>query len=229
MSTQQHSTKPTHSEHGTTKSYVIGFILSLILTINPYLLVTSKAVTGNGLVVTILIFGILQMAVQVLFFLHLGRGPKPMYNVVFFFATVGIILVTIGGSIFIMNNLYSNMSPAEVTKKLAQDENIAQVGGVATGACEQVKTNHQVVMKDGTVSPSTVTAKLCDTLTFINEDGSAHNIAFGTYPVRARYSGETGGSVQKNYTKTYTLNTVGTYTFYDYNNPTATGTFTVAQ
>src|SRR5580765_7290735 len=134
------NTAATHSnatrEHGTTVSYITGFVLSLGLTFLPYYLVVHKTVTGDALIATLLGFAVLQMFVQIFFFLHLGRGPKPFYNVVFFFATVSIIVIAVGGSLFIMSNLYRNMSPDQVTTKLAQDEGIAQVGGQKTGACQ---------------------------------------------------------------------------------------------
>src|SRR4051812_4722311 len=103
------------NEHGSITSYVIGFVLSLVLTIIPYYMVTRHVISGSALLLAILGIGIAQMLVQILFFLHLGRGPKPFYNVVFFVATAGMITMVIGASIIIMNNLYHNISPQEVT------------------------------------------------------------------------------------------------------------------
>jgi cytochrome o ubiquinol oxidase subunit IV len=230
MSTESHITHASSkSEHGTTRSYIIGFILSLILTINPYFLVVTKTVTGNALLVTILVFAVLQMAVQLLFFLHLGRGPKPLYNVVFFFATAGIIVVTIGASLFIMDNLYRNMGPTEVTKKLAQDEGISQVGGAETGACQGVKENHKVTITDETISPAITRATRCDTLTLINETEKTRDVVFGSYPIRESYGGEDKVTVRGGYPKTFTLNETGTFNFYDITNPKTTGSFSVTE
>ena len=214
-------------EHGTMASYVVGFILSLLFTFIAYYLVVNKTVSGTTLLVAILGFAVVQMAVQIFFFLHLGRGPKPLYNVVFFFGTVGIILMTVGGSIFIMNSLYHNMSPSEVTKKLAQDEGIAQVEGKKTGACQEVKTNHKVIISEGKPSPLATEANLCDTLTFINEDAVTRDIAFGPHPKHESYGGESEESVRRGYPKTITLNQTGTFIFHDHDDPDMTGTFTV--
>ena len=93
------------SEHGTATSYVIGYVLSLLFTVIAYLLVANKTFSGNKLLMAILGIAVVQMFVQIFFFLHLGRGPKPLYNVVFFFATAGIIVIVIGASLLIMNNL----------------------------------------------------------------------------------------------------------------------------
>jgi len=219
----------TKHEPGTMTSYVIGFVLSLVFTFIPYYLVVNKAVSGNSLVATILGFAVLQLFVQVFFFLHLGRGPKPFYNVVFFFATVGIIIIAVGGALIIMTNLYRNMSPDEVTTKLAQDEGIAQVGGQKTGACQEVKSNHIVTISNGQVSPVRTQAQLCDTMTFVNKDNVIREIAFGSHPNHEVYGGETEEIVRKNYPKTITLNQAGDYSFHDHLNPSVSGLFVVAQ
>ncbi|HSX46794.1 MAG TPA: cytochrome o ubiquinol oxidase subunit IV [Patescibacteria group bacterium] len=215
-------------EQKTTKSYIIGYLLSLVSTVIPYYLVASKTVTGTSLLATILGFAVLQMAIQIFFFLHLGRGPKPLYNVVFFLGTASIILVVVGGSIFIMNNLYRNISPSDVTTRLAQDEGLAQVGGVKTGACQEVYANHIVTIKDGKATPFHTDAHLCDTLTFINTDNQQREIAFGPHPQHQVYGGEAEFNIQKGYPKTINLNESGTHLFHDHDAPDTFGEFTVA-
>lgn len=226
--------KPSHhastgpkSEHGTMLSYTIGFLLSLVFTAIPYYLVVNKSISGVTLLASILAFAVLQMVIQVFFFLHLGRGPKPLYNVVFFVSTVGIILVVVGGSIFIMNNLHYNMTSTEVTTKLAQDESIYQVGGEKTGACQSVHDSHKVTITNGKANPFHTQARQCDTLTFINEDGTVRDIAFGPHPRHDVYGGESDVTVRKGYAKTITLNQSGTYLFHDHLDPDITGDFTV--
>jgi cytochrome o ubiquinol oxidase operon protein cyoD len=229
MNIEQHSTKSVHENHGSVKSYVIGFIISLVLTFNPFYLVTTKAVTGNAVIITILVFAVLQMAVQLLFFLHLGRGPKPLYNIAFFFATAGIIVVTVTASLLIMSNLYRNMTPDEVIQKLAQDENIEYIGGEKTGACAENKENYQVVISDGVATPAVVAAKRCDTLTLINQDNVAYDMIYGSFPIRKSYGGEDSVVVKKDRNKTITLNQLGTHGFYDKDNPDVAGQFVVTE
>jgi cytochrome o ubiquinol oxidase operon protein cyoD len=224
MSTELHTTK--EQEHGTTKSYVIGFILSLIFTIIPYHLVVNKVISGDALLATILGIAVLQMAIQLLFFLHLGRGPKPLYNVVFFFATAGIIILTVGASIFIMNNLYRNMLPEEVTKKLAQEEGISQIGGEETGACNELRNNHIVTILEGVINPVRTQAELCDTLTIINKDGFKRQITFGSHPAHGSYGGEYELFVGSD-PETITLNETGDFIFHDHLDPDVVGYFSV--
>lgn len=215
------------SEHGTMESYVIGFILSLIFTFIPYYLVVSQAVSGRALLATILGFAVLQLLVQVTFFLHLGRGPKPNWNLFFFIATVSIILVVVGGSIMIMNNLYKNMIPSEQTKKLANDEGIYQIGGEKTGACQGQHANHKITIKNGYVNPLHTEAGKCDTLTFINEDNEVREITFGTHPEHGVYAGERELVVRKGRAKSITLSEPGRYQFHDHLQTKTAGGFTV--
>jgi cytochrome o ubiquinol oxidase operon protein cyoD len=227
MSSSPHTSKP-NQEHGTMSSYVIGFVLSLVFTIIPYFLVVNQTVTGTVLQVTILGFAVLQMIIQITFFLHLGRGPKPNWNFFFFIATVSLILFIVTASILIMNHLHYNMSPSEQTKKLVNDEAIYQIGGVETGACHGTKDNHKVVISGGKVSPAHTTAHQCDTLTFINEDDAVRDLSFGSHPDQVSYAGESEVSVRKGRTETITLSESGEYMFHDHLDETVTGHFSVA-
>lgn len=224
---KSHHKSERSEEHGNYTSYVTGFILSLLFTFIPYYLVVNKSLTSTVLLVTILGFAFVQMLIQIFFFLHLGRGPKPLYNIVFFVGTVGIILVTVGGSIFIMNNLYNSMSPAEVSRKLAEGEAIYQIDGEKTGACQQKKANHKVYVKEGVATPSYTEAKLCDTITFVSEDNYEHLIVFGIYPEKIIYAGAGESLDISTRAKSITLSESGEYHFYDEKNPNITGSFTV--
>ncbi len=226
MNKLTNSVKADH-EHGTLKSYVIGFILSLIFTVIPYYLVVNQTITGTPLLLAIMSFAVVQMIIQITFFLHLGRGPKPKWNLFFFGSTVGIILVVVGGSIVIINNLHYNMQPSDQVKKLINDEGIYQVDGQKTGACEGQHANHQVIIKDGLVNPVHSQAQLCDTLTFLNEDSYTRDMAFGEHPQHGTYAGESELIVKKGQNKTITLSESGTYKFHDHFHEETAGTMTI--
>lgn len=217
------------NEHGSTTSYVIGFILSLIFTIIPYYLVTRQVISGSTLLLAILAFAIVQMFVQVFFFLHLGRGPKPLYNVIFFSATAGLIVLVIGASLLIMDNLYRNMSPQEVTTRVAQEENIAEVNGKPTGACQGNNDNYTVVLKNDEITPAYIEAKRCDTLTFSIEDGVDRMIMFGPHDSPMSYGGVYDVIIRSDRSEIITLNEVGTFSFHDHTTPEIIGTFSVVQ
>lgn len=222
-----HANIKKNGEHGTVLSYVIGFVLSLVFTAIPYYMVVNKTISGSALLTTIIAIAVLQMLIQIFFFLHLGRGPKPFYNVVFFVATVITILIVIGGSIFIMNNLNYNMAPDDASKYLAEKEGISQVGGEKTGACKGAYVTHTVTIKGGISSPLNVEARLCDRLTFINRDEEVRKVTFGTHPQDGSYEGQTEVAVRKGRSKTIILNEPGTYQFHDHLAPAITGSFKV--
>ncbi|MDQ2973255.1 MAG: cytochrome C oxidase subunit IV family protein [bacterium] len=215
--------------HGSILSYSIGFILSLIFTIIPYYLVVNNSFSSSALTYIILGFALLQMLIQIFFFLHLGRGPKPFYNVVFFVSTVFLIVVVVSGSVFIMDNLYRNMTPSEVTTRLAEDEGISQVGGEKTGACQGLKHNHKVYIKDGVVNPKTTEAKLCDTITFVNEDDKLREITFGAHPEHGSYGGEYEVVLRSSRPKSIVLNEFGYYIYHDHFEPSVSGSFIVSE
>lgn len=220
--------KTTPNEHGTTASYVIGFILSLVFTIFPYHLVVNKVLTGSSLWLAILSIAVVQMFIQIFFFLHLGRGPKPFYNIVFFFATAGLIIIVIGASIFIMDNLYRTMSPQEMIIKQAQKENISQIGDRDTGACTENKISHIVTIKDGAATPEHIHAQHCDTLTFVNQDPAVYELTFGAHPDDISYGGEDQVTLDDSRPETITLNEIGEFAFHDHTHPGLTGHFTVS-
>lgn len=228
MSEKPHHSHPkTQHEHKTLESYIVGFILSLIFTFIPYYMVVNHTLSSPKLFLAILGFAVLQMLVQITFFLHLGRGPKPFYNVGFFISTVGIILVVVGGSIVIINNLHYNMSPADQIKRLVNDEGIYQVGGEKTGACQGRHANHLVTIKNGQVSPVRTLAIKCDTLTITNDDKISREITFGPHPGHQSYAGVRELVLRKGLSKTITLSEPGTYQFHDHLRKETAGNFTV--
>ncbi|WP_274364886.1 cytochrome o ubiquinol oxidase subunit IV [Paenibacillus thermotolerans] len=88
--------------HGSLKSYVIGFVLSIVLTVIPLVVVLGGMLNKTAATVLILVMAVLQFAVQLVFFMHLKEGEDSKWNMT---ALVlgGVILVTIvAGSIWIM-------------------------------------------------------------------------------------------------------------------------------
>jgi cytochrome o ubiquinol oxidase operon protein cyoD len=218
---------PASSHHGSVRSYVIGFLLSLAFTIVPYLMVRTQTTTDRVLLLSILGFAVVQMFVQIFFFLHLGRGPKPLYNVIFFTGTAGMIVLVVGASLLIMDNLYRNMSPTEVTTRLAQDENIAEIGGKETGACQGNNATHEVIISSKGVNPGYIEARRCDTLTFKSEGDVSYELMFGPHDSPSSYGGLYEVPVRVGRSKILTLNEVGDFSFHDRSDHDLMGRFSV--
>jgi cytochrome o ubiquinol oxidase operon protein cyoD len=109
--------------HGSLQSYITGFALSLLFTAIPYLIVVKDWLEGNMLVAALFGFAILQLLVQLLFFLHLGSETKPRWKLVAFLFAIVVVLIVVIGSIWIMYNLDYNMMPkADVDQQMLEQK-----------------------------------------------------------------------------------------------------------
>jgi len=93
--------------------YITGFILSIVLTAAAYLAVTEDWFTGGMLIAFIILLAVVQVLVQLFFFLHLGRETKPRWKLVvlgFMLLVLGIVVI---GTLWIMQNLNYHMMPAQ--------------------------------------------------------------------------------------------------------------------
>ena len=108
----------------TLTSYIVGFILSLIFTLIPYYLVTTHMLDPEFLIAIVLGFAMIQLLIQLFFFLHLGEESGPRWNLIMLISTFGVILLVVVASIWIMNNLNYNMMPEHMEEFLIEDEGI---------------------------------------------------------------------------------------------------------
>ena len=111
-----------HKQQGSVKSYLTGFVLSLLFTIAPYLLVTRDILDGSALLLALAVFAIAQVFVQLLCFLHLRNEARPrLQSIAFAFMTL-VVVIVVFGSLWIMNNLDYHMTMPQDTDKYIQDE-----------------------------------------------------------------------------------------------------------
>jgi cytochrome o ubiquinol oxidase operon protein cyoD len=90
-------------------SYITGFILSIALTIVPYFIVVHHTFGKLTLVLAVTFFGIGQLFVQVIFFLHLHKKSKLHWNMIVFLFTLLIVAFLVVGTLWIMYHLNYNM------------------------------------------------------------------------------------------------------------------------
>lgn len=106
-------------------SYCAGFVLSLLLTLAAYVSVVNQTQPAGQLFVLVVGLAIVQLLVQLVFFLHLGHETRPRWRLIMFaFAllTVGILVF---GSLWIMSHLdYNMMSPHDTNTNIMHDEGI---------------------------------------------------------------------------------------------------------
>jgi cytochrome o ubiquinol oxidase operon protein cyoD len=95
--------------HGSRRSYVTGFLLAIALTIVPFGLVMTHASIGTPLIITV--FAMAQIVVHMVYFLHVNRSEEQRWNLMALIFTGIVVCIILGGSIWIMHNLYVNMMP----------------------------------------------------------------------------------------------------------------------
>jgi len=113
----------TPQSEGSLTSYTIGFVLSIILTVAAYVLVLHHLLTGNLLIATIAGLALLQLMVQLLFFLHLNQ-VKSRWNAIIFWFMVLIVAIFVFGSLWIMKNLNYNMTPAQINAYMNSQDSL---------------------------------------------------------------------------------------------------------
>lgn len=92
----------------TLSKYITGFVLSLVLTLLAYFIVVGGA-SGWWLVPVLGVLALVQMMVQLIFFLHLGEEAKPRWKMMSFLFMAGALTIVVAGSIWIMANMNYNM------------------------------------------------------------------------------------------------------------------------
>jgi len=95
--------------HGSLKSYLVGFLLAIALTLVPFGLVMSHAPIGTPLIVAV--FALAQISVHIVYFLHVNRSEEQRWNLTALVFTAIVVCIILGGSLWIMHNLYVNMMP----------------------------------------------------------------------------------------------------------------------
>ncbi|MEB3101923.1 cytochrome o ubiquinol oxidase subunit IV [Ferviditalea candida] len=88
--------------YGTMREYVTGFILSIVLTVIPLVLVLNHLLGTSALIIVIVAMAVLQFLVQLFFFMHIRETEKPRYNVMALVFGLVFIVAIVGGSVWIM-------------------------------------------------------------------------------------------------------------------------------
>lgn len=98
--------------HSPLRSYVGGFLLSLLLTALSFGVVMAGRVPQDLALGAISLLAVAQLVVQLVFFLHLGTAPEQRHNTVIFILTALLITTVVSGSLWVMHNADVNMMPS---------------------------------------------------------------------------------------------------------------------
>ena len=93
--------------------YVVGLGLAILLTATSFFVAGTDLVWQPSIPVALVVLAIAQMGVHLVFFLHITTGADNTNNVLALAFGVLIVILVIGGSLWIMANLNHNMMPMD--------------------------------------------------------------------------------------------------------------------
>ena len=97
------------ASHGSVKSYLPGFVLSVILTVIPFALVMYPTLPKPVTAGVVAIFAVIQVVVHLIYFLHLNFSPHQRWNVTALVFSSVVIALLVGLSLWIMYSVHHNM------------------------------------------------------------------------------------------------------------------------
>ena len=93
--------------------YLAGLGLAVLLTATSFFIAGTDLVWQPSIPVAIIVLAIAQMGVHLVFFLHITTGADNTNNILALAFGVLIVILVIGGSLWIMTNLNHNMMPMD--------------------------------------------------------------------------------------------------------------------
>lgn len=115
MSHDTHHASDGHHEiempHASMRDYVIGFILSVILTAIPFWLVMTMPLSAGTTGAIIMGFAVVQIVVHMVFFLHMTPKAEGGWSLTSLVFTIIVVVIMLAGSLWVMHHLNTNMMP----------------------------------------------------------------------------------------------------------------------
>ena len=122
MSADTHVVHADHAAghgHGSLRSYLIGFGLSVVLTAIPFWLVMSGVLhSRQATAFTIMVFAAAQIVVHMIFFLHMSARSENGWTMMALIFTLVIVVITLSGSLWVMYHLNVNMMPGHAMSQM---------------------------------------------------------------------------------------------------------------
>jgi cytochrome o ubiquinol oxidase subunit IV len=100
--------------------YVIGLAAAGLLTGASFFVAGTGLVWGPAIPVALLVLAVAQMGIHLVFFLHITTGPDNTNNTLALAFGTLIVVLIIGGTLWIMSNLNHNMQPTDPLGQIMQ-------------------------------------------------------------------------------------------------------------
>ncbi len=95
------------------RGYLIGLGLATLITCVAFFIAGTSLVWQPSIPIALFVLAIAQMGVHLVFFIHITTGPDNVNNILALAFGVLIVVLLIGGSLWIMTNLNHNMMPMD--------------------------------------------------------------------------------------------------------------------
>lgn len=105
--------------HGSFKGYMIGTVLSFVLTLASFGVVMFHVIPPAQGLTAIVVLCVAQLVVQLAYFLHIGTARSQRANTGIFICTGFLIAVIVGLSLWVMHNANVNMMPSQISVERA--------------------------------------------------------------------------------------------------------------
>jgi len=97
--------------HASMRDYVIGFVLSVILTAIPFWLVMTMPLSAAATGAIIMGFAVVQIVVHMVYFLHMTPKAEGGWSLTSLVFTIIVVVIMLAGSLWVMHHLNTNMMP----------------------------------------------------------------------------------------------------------------------
>jgi cytochrome o ubiquinol oxidase operon protein cyoD len=98
--------------HGSLRSYLTGFVLSVVLTAIPFWLVMGNILNDTlGTSIVIMALAAVQIVVHMIYFLHMNTKSEGGWTFIALAFTLTLVVITLAGSIWVMYHMDQNMMP----------------------------------------------------------------------------------------------------------------------
>lgn len=104
--------------------YITGFVMSVVLTLMAYLLVTHSSASKDLIIGLVSALAAVQFLVQLVFFLHIGEERQPRWKLLVLVFMLGVVFIVVVGSIWIMHNLNYRMTPEQMQQYLKSQDSL---------------------------------------------------------------------------------------------------------
>ena len=103
--------------HGSPRSYLTGFGLSVVLTAIPFWLVMSGVLGSKvATLAVIMTLAVVQITVHMVYFLHMNPRSENGWSIMALAFTLILVVIVLLGSLWIIFHLNDNMVPTDMSR-----------------------------------------------------------------------------------------------------------------